>query len=90
MKIKSKPNYQLILKVNNNKKRPCNLFKEFFPSKIPFLRNLLEDVPQQNKKVHQKKGRQKIQETVQSNQEIGEEKSQDYSCAQAHRANSPD
>ena len=38
------------------------------------------------KKVHQKKGRQKIQETVQPNQEIGEEKLQDYSCAQAHRA----
>lgn len=65
-------------------------FKKFFLSKTPFLRNLLEDIPQQNKKVNQKRGRQEIHETVQPNQEIGEEKSQDYSCAQADRANSPD
>ena len=42
------------------------------------------------KEVNQKRGRQEIHETVQHNQEIGEEKSQDYSCAQADRANSPD
>lgn len=66
------------------------VFKKLFLSKTPFLRNLLEDITQQNQKVKQKRGRQEIHETVQANQEIGEEKSQDYSCAQADRANSPD
>ena len=37
VKIKSKPNYQLILKLNNNKKDPVIYSKNFFPPRYHFL-----------------------------------------------------